>query len=58
MNIARIRSEKGLTQEVVAKKAKVHRVTLARIETGERMPSLRSLSKIAKALGVDMKELL
>lgn len=49
------RESQGLTQEEVAKKAKVHVNYYARIERGE--PSARGdvLNRIARALGVKIK---
>lgn len=49
------REKQGLTQEDVAKKAKVHVNYYARIERGE--PNARGdvLNRIAKALGVKLK---
>lgn len=49
------REKQGLTQEEVAKKAKVHVNYYARIERGE--PNARGdvLNRIAKALGVKIR---
>lgn len=58
MNIKRIREQKGLTQEALARKAKLHRVSVARIESQTMGPSLATLDRIAKALGVPVGELL
>lgn len=47
----------GLSQEELAFKAGVHRTYLGGIERGERNPSLRNISAIAVALGIDLPEL-
>ena len=58
MTVKRLRLKRGLTQETLAKKAKVHRVYLAQIEGQARTPSLRVLERLAKALKVKVTELL
>ena len=47
------REEKGLTQEELAKKAKVNRTTLSKIESGLRNATIGTLDRLATAL--DMK---
>jgi len=51
-NVKRIRNERGLTQQAMADKAKIHRVYLAQIEGATRAPSLEMLERLAKALKV------
>jgi transcriptional regulator with XRE-family HTH domain len=46
------REKRGLTQSELAEKVGVHLVTICRIETGARNPSMPLLQKIAKALGM------
>jgi transcriptional regulator with XRE-family HTH domain len=58
MNVKRIREEKELTQEALAERVKVHRVYLAQIEAGTKIPSIPTLEKIAKALKVKLTALL
>jgi transcriptional regulator with XRE-family HTH domain len=58
MNLKRVREERGLTQEALAKKAGIHRVYVAQIEGRTKTPSLGMLEKLAKALGVKLVELL
>ncbi len=59
MKIKRLRKKQGLTQEQLAKKAGLHLVTVGRIESGMRKnPDLLTRKKLAKALGVDITELL
>lgn len=56
-NIQRLRREKGLSQEDVAHAADVHQTYLSGVEGGKRNPSIDVLSRIAKALDVDISEL-
>jgi transcriptional regulator with XRE-family HTH domain len=46
------RERAGLTQTALARKAGVHQVTIARLETGVRRPSVPMLQRLAKALGI------
>ena len=57
-NVKRIRNERGLTQQTLADRAKIHRVYLAQIEGANRAPSLEMLDRLAKALKVKPGELL
>ena len=51
--IKRLREEKGLTPEELAKRAGVTKPYVSMIESGERKsPSLPILKRLAKALGV------
>ncbi len=56
--VRKIRHSKNMSQGDVAKKLKTHRAYVSGIERGTRNPSLITIDKIAKALGVDKKELL
>jgi DNA-binding XRE family transcriptional regulator len=47
-----------LTQATLAKKVGVHKITISRIERGDRQPSMDLLQRIAKSLKVTIKELL
>lgn len=49
--LIRIRREKGLTQEEVARLAEIERSTYTKIETGNSV-SVKTAKKIAKVLGV------
>lgn len=57
-NIRKIREDKGLTQEKLAAIAELHRAYIGQIERGEKNIGLKNLEKIAKALKVNMKDLL
>jgi len=57
--IRKLREDRGLTQEQVAKKAGVSKNYITMLEAGARKnPSLPVLKKLAKALGVPVTELL
>ena len=58
MRIRRLREKRGWTQEMLADKVAVSRVTIARIEIGNRQPSLELLERIAKTLKVKMGDIL
>src|SRR5262249_24203991 len=58
MTIKRLRERRGLTQAALAKRAGVHRVYLAQIETQTKVTSIATLEKIAKALNVKVGRLL
>ena len=55
--IRALRQVKGLSQEVLAEKSSLHRTYVGGVERGLRNPSLKSLNRIAKGLGVDVGEL-
>jgi len=57
-NIRKIREEKGLSQEKLAALADLHRAYIGQIERGEKNIGLKNLEKIAKALKVNIKDLL
>ena len=52
--IAKFRSEKGMTQEVLSGLSDIARTHLSAIERGERKPTLETLYKICNAMGVSM----
>jgi transcriptional regulator with XRE-family HTH domain len=56
--IQELRQRRGLTQEQLADKAGISRGYLARLETSRHDPSLSTLEKLAKALGVKVGRLL
>ena len=57
-NLARIRKEKGLTQEALAVKLNVVRQTVSKWEKGVAVPDADTLCNIADALDVSAEELL
>lgn len=56
--IRRLRNAAGLSQDALAREAGIGRVTLVRLEKGEQTPRYKTLGAIAKALGVDVADLL
>ena len=54
--IEEMRKKKGLTQEILAEKAGLHRAYFWDIETGRNI-SIKTAYKIAKALDISLKEL-
>ncbi len=58
-NIKKYRTKQGLSQEDFAKKSGVKYTTLTKIESGViKKPSVLVMAKIAKALGVNIEELI
>ena len=55
--VRKLRQTKGLSQEELAFRAKMHRTYLGGIERGERNPALKNIAAIAKALDVSLSEL-
>lgn len=49
-HIAKIRLEKGMTQSELAEKVGLHQSAIARFESGESNPALKTILKIAGAL--------
>ncbi len=56
-NFARLRREKGLTQEEVSARAGFSQQYLSGLERGKRNPSIVTLYELAQALGVDHMDL-
>ena len=56
-NVARLRLDRGLTQEGLAVKAGLSRLALGRIERGAVVPRAKTLYALAKALAVPVSEL-
>jgi len=56
-NFARLRREKGLTQEQVEERSGISQQYLSGLERGKRNPSIITLFEIAQALGVSHVEL-
>ncbi|MDE2823739.1 MAG: helix-turn-helix transcriptional regulator [Chloroflexota bacterium] len=53
-----IRERRGLTQVALGQRAGMAPASISHFETGQRVPSLESLVKLADALGVSVDELL
>ena len=56
-NLARLRSDRGLTQAVLSEKAGISRVALGKIERGEVEPRADTLARLAEALHAELREL-
>jgi DNA-binding XRE family transcriptional regulator len=57
MKLRILREERGLTHKEAAKLANVSHWTLMRLESGERAPYMPTVTKIARAYGVSVEEL-
>ena len=57
-NLKRIRVEKGISQGEIARILKVGRSFITNIENGKTNPTLDTIAKIAKAIGVSVGELM
>jgi transcriptional regulator with XRE-family HTH domain len=55
--VVELRIQRDLSQETLARKARINRVTLARLERALHPPRLDTLERIARALGVSLAEL-
>lgn len=58
LNLKRIRTKKGISQGDIARELNVSRGFVSTIENGKTNPTLATISKLAKALGVSSGELL
>ena len=56
-NIQRRRREQNLSQQELSQKASLHRSYVGSVELGKRNLSIKSLYKIARALGTTISEL-
>jgi transcriptional regulator with XRE-family HTH domain len=52
-----LRLERGMTQAELAKRARISRVHVIRIETARQEPTLGVMERLAKALGVPVTAL-
>jgi transcriptional regulator with XRE-family HTH domain len=57
-NVYRLRVRCGMTQSDLAKLAGIRQPRIAEIERGDANPRLRTLARIASALGVDVDDIL
>lgn len=55
--IARYRREAGLSQEKLAEKVGIRPETVSRLERGHSLPSIETVAQIARALSVELHEL-
>ena len=57
LNIKRIREAKGMTQGDLCRKLDVDRAYMSNVESGKKNPTLATIERIAKALGVSIEKL-
>ena len=57
-NLKRIRTEKGISQGEISRKLEVDKSFVSNIENGKTNPTLSTIAKIAKAIGVSVGELM
>jgi len=57
-NLKRIRNQKGISQGDIGRELKVSRGFISTIENGKTNPTLSTISKLAKVLGISSDELL
>lgn len=57
-NVQQLRKAKGISQEKLAELAGLHRTYIGMIERAEKNVTLCNIEKIAKALNVQIKDLL
>jgi transcriptional regulator with XRE-family HTH domain len=58
LNLKKIRTKKGISQGDIAKELGVSRGFISTIENGKTNPTLATIAKLAKAVGVSVNELL
>jgi transcriptional regulator with XRE-family HTH domain len=58
VNIKKIRQARGMTQGDICRKIEVDRAYMSNIESGNKNPTLSTITNLAKALGVSVDELL
>ena len=57
-NMKKIRLAKGMTQGDICRKLEVDRAYISNIESGNKNPTLSTITNLAKALNVSVDELL
>lgn len=57
-NLKRIRTEKGISQNKIAHTLGIDRAFISNIENGKTNPTLATIAKLAKAIGVSVGELM
>ncbi len=56
--VKRLREQSGKTQEEIADRTRLTQTYISLLETGKRRASMRTLEKIASAIGVKVRDLL
>lgn len=57
-NLKRIRKEKGISQGDIVRSLGMDRAFISNIENGKTNPTLATIAKLAKAVGVSIEELM
>ena len=57
-NLKRIRTEKGISQNKIARTLGIDRAFISHIENGKTNPTLTTIAKLAKAIGISVGELM
>ncbi len=57
VNVQRLRRDRGLSQEELGARARVHQTYLSQVESAKRNPSIDVVERLAEALGVDISAL-
>ena len=57
-NLKRIRTKKGISQGDIARELKVSRGFISTIENGKTNPTLATIAKLARAVGVSVDKLI
>ena len=57
-NLKRIRKEKGISQGDIVRSLGMDRAFISNIENGKTNPTLATIAKLAKAIGVSIGELM
>ncbi len=57
-NLKRIRTQKGISQGDIVRSLGIDRAFVSNIENGKTNPTLATIAKLAKALGVPIEDLI
>ena len=58
LNVRKFRKLRGMTQEQLGHETEMERSYVSDLERGARNPSVRAVERLAKALGVELHQLL
>lgn len=57
IRIKELRKEKGISQELLASKAKLHRTYISSVERGLKNVSVENIEKVANAFEIEVRDL-